>query len=206
MPKLILSRHGVTPNNEKKIWTGLDDVDMSKTGYEEVDTTATFVAKYMIDVALCSELQRSLHTAEAIKAKQRNPDIPLLSTKLLNEKDYGIYTGRGKEQVRAEVGEEMFALIRRSWDYQIEGGQSLAQVHGQVVVVHYGVVVPLLEANKTISVSSHNNTLRAYVKELEDIPTEEAHLIELGTAETRVYDYVGGTFNLVDQLVVGDVH
>ena len=206
MPKLILARHGATPYNEMGRWTGLTDIDLSPLGFEEAGLSAAFLAGYTIDVALCSSLKRARHTAETILKHQATPHVPLLSTNLLDEKNYGVFTGKDKQQVRAQVGDDVFALIRRSWDHRIDSGESLQDVHSRIMPLHEGVVVPLLEAEKTVLVTSHNNTLRAYVKEVECIPIQETPSIELGTAEVRVYNYHAGAFELEHRHAVGAVH
>lgn len=206
MPKLILSRHGVTPYNEQGLWTGQTDIDMSPKGYKEVEEGAKIVAKYRIDVALTSALIRGRNTAKIMLDRQNRRDIPLLETPLLNEKDYGVFTGKNKHEVRAEVGDETFMRIRRSWDYVIEGGESLKGVHARVMPLHHGVVVPILESGRTVYISAHNNTLRALVKELESIPDDKASGIELGTAEIRIYDFKDGNFVLEEKHAIGDVH
>jgi len=206
MAKLILARHGVTPYNEEGLWTGITDVDMSPKGYEEVEKGAGIIARYHIDIALTSTLVRGRNTAKITLAQQKKHDIPLLETPLLNEKDYGVFTGKNKHRVRAEVGDETFMQIRRSWDYKIEGGESLRDVHARVMLLHREVVLPILKSGRTVYISAHNNTLRALVKDLEDIPDKEASGIELGTAEVRIYDFSDGNFVLEEKHAIGDVH
>ncbi|TXG76091.1 histidine phosphatase family protein [Patescibacteria group bacterium] len=206
MSKLILARHGATPYNAQGLWTGHIDVDMSEAGYDEVRQSAEFLASTGIDAAFCSTLWRARNTAAVILSHQERPNIPLLSTELLDEKNYGVFTGRNKHEVQAEVGDDAFMLIRRSWDYEIEGGESLQAVHERVTSLHHGVIAPLLEAGQTVLVASHNKTLRAYVKEVEEIPVSDTPAIELGTAEVRVYGYSAGAFELESRQVVGSVH
>ncbi len=206
MSKLIIARHGVTPYNEAGIWTGLTDIDMSKLGYQEAGQGATILAKYKIDVALSSALIRAQNTAKIIISKQHGKNIPLLITDFLNEKDYGIFTDKNKQQIKSEVGEKVFDQIRRGWDYEIKDGESLKDVYTRVLAVHQRLVLPILENGGNVLVSSHNNTLRAYVKELESIPDDQASAIELGTAEIRVYDFSQGTFVCEEKHAIGAVH
>lgn len=209
MSKLILARHGESLWNREGLWTGLTDVELSNLGHEEAAQAGTFLADMPIDRAFASMLRRARQTVGGILRLQ--PDgarIPVFRDPALNEKDYGIYTGKSKAQVRQEVGDEVFQLIRRSWDYEIEGGESLSQVHARVVPFHVGSVVPCLERGETVLVGSHNNTLRAYVKELEGIPEDEVGGIELGTAEVRIYEFDPSTLAIsgVTSHRFGDVH
>lgn len=206
MSKLIIARHGATSYNEAGLWTGLTDIDMSEAGYEDVEKGAEIVAKYTVGVALSSVLMRARNTAKVALAHQNNNNVPLIETPLLNEKDYGVFTGKSKEEVRASVGQEVFMQIRRSWDYPIEDGESLKDVHSRIMPIHKRVVIPILESGQTVYIASHNNTLRAMVKELEGIPDDRASGIELGTAEVRVYDYDGGGFICDAVHTIGAVH
>lgn len=209
MPTLILARHGESLWNREGLWTGLTDIELSEVGHEEAAHAGAFLANTPIDRAFVSELSRARQTIEAILQFQQNTkDIPVVEDPALNEKDYGIYTGKNKAHVRQEVGEEVFGLIRRSWDYQIEGGQSLRQVHAAVASFHINTVVPCLERGETILVGSHNNTLRAYVKELESIPEANVSDIELGTAEVRIYEFDASTLAVagITSRRFGDVH
>jgi len=46
-------------------------------------------------------------------------NIETKSHKALNERDYGIYTGKNKWEVKELVGEEKFQNLRRGWDVAI---------------------------------------------------------------------------------------
>ncbi len=208
MPKLILARHGVTSYNEQGIWTGLTDVDMSEKGYEEVQRSAEIVARFAIDVAFTSRLQRARSTAQVVISSQSEDGkhILLLETAALNEKDYGKFTGQNKQAVRDRVPEEVYLGIRRSWDASIPTVETLKMIHARVMPLHYGVVIPTLDSGRNVFVASHNNTLRAYVKELEHIPPDNIASLELGTAEIRIYDYQAPDFNLIEKHSIGEVH
>lgn len=134
--------------------------------------------------------------------------IPVVETPALNERDYGVFTGMSKQQVKAELGEEEFFLIRRGWDHPIENGETLKRVHDdRIVPFHLESVLPALQQGSTTLVVSSNNPLRAYVKYIEGISDEEVGTIELGTAEVRIYDY-GVEQGLLLEAVhkIGDVH
>jgi len=186
MSKLILARHGQSEWNKLGKWTGLTDV-----GRHEAQRAGLNLASIAIDAVYTSPLKRCLSTVHEILGIRENNgvgDIPVIKSEAITEKNYGVLTGKNKFEVRDEVGEEEFMRIRRSWDYQIEDGESLKQVHARVAPFHHGTIMPRILGGENILVVSHNNTLRAYVKEIEDIPEDMVGLIELGTAEMRSYD------------------
>ncbi|HVA11096.1 MAG TPA: 2,3-bisphosphoglycerate-dependent phosphoglycerate mutase [Candidatus Dormibacteraeota bacterium] len=207
MAKLIIGRHGETEYNRKGLWTGLTQVDLTERGQEEADIAGRILAPLAIDVAFVSKLRRTTQTAERI-LKQQTGTVPVISTAALNERNYGIYTGKSKQQVLSEVGEDEFLRIRRSWDGEIEGGETLQDVHNnRIAPFHRDIVLPRVLAGENVLVVSSNNPLRAYVKEVEEVPIDQVAGIELGTAELRVYDFDNiGTNDWVTVHKVGDVH
>ncbi len=209
MSTLILARHGQTPWNREGLWTGRTDVGLSDLGHQEAAQAGEYLADIPIDRAFASMLRRSRQTVGGILRFQVDgARIPIFRDPALDEKDYGIYTGRSKAEVREELGDEAFQLIRRSWDHEIEDGESLREVHDRVVAFHIGSVVPCLQRGETVLVGSHNNTLRAYVKELEGIPEANVGAIEMGTAEVRIYDLDPGSLAVtgITSQRFGDVH
>lgn len=206
MGTLILGRHGETAYNKAGLWTGLTEVDLTDKGREEADIAGGILAPLTIDIAFISELGRTAQTVERILSQQAG-DVPVTSTAALNERNYGIYTGQNKKQVLEDKGEEEFLRIRRSWDGDIEGGETLQDVHRRIVPFHTGIVMPRIMSGETVLVISSNNPLRGYVKELEQVPIDEVPNIELGTAELRVYDF-DGAGEITGKVIhkVGDVH
>ncbi len=206
----MLGRHGQSRWNIKGWWTGLTDIGLTDLGREEARASGEFLAKFAIDAMFTSKLRRAENTALGILAVRQDQGLQVpsmvVAAEELNERNYGVFTGKSKQQVRQEVGDDTFQRIRRSWDYQIEGGESLKDVHGRVMPYVNEVIIPRLEHGENVLVVSHNNTLRAVVKDIECIPDEAAAGIELATAEVRVYDYSEGRFTLEETHAGGGVH
>jgi 2,3-bisphosphoglycerate-dependent phosphoglycerate mutase len=211
MSKLILGRHGETIFNAEGRWTGHTDVLLTERGREESREAGRYIAERVdvINAVHYSMLRRTFTSAMAMLGEIACcPDIDIQAHAALNERDYGIYTGQRKQDIREQYGQEEFMRIRRGWDHPIPGGESLKDVSEQrIVPFHENIIVPDLSAGKNSLVVSSNNPLRAYVKYLEAIPDNEAPGIELGTAEVRIYDF-DEELNIVGQTshVIGDVH
>jgi|GEM_PF-746307 len=211
MSKLILARHGETSFNAEGRWTGLTDVPLTERGRDEARRAGRYIAGQVdeINVAHYSMLRRTYATTIAILGEVACcPNIDIQAHAALNERNYGIYTGEQKHDVRERYGDEEFLRIRRAWDYPIPGGESLKDVsERRIVPLHQNIIAPDLMAGKNSLVVSSNNPLRAYVKYLDAIPDSEVLGIELGTAEVRIYDF-DDNLNIVSQTshVIGDVH
>lgn len=187
MAKLILVRHGESEWNLKGLWTGWTDVPLTEKGRDEAYHAGEGLKKTTIDLAFTSKLTRAIQTLEVIK-KVLDISVPTTEAEELNERSYGIYTGKNKWEVQKEVGDEKFTLIRRSWDYPIPEGESLKQVYDRVLPYYLQTIEPELKKGKNIIIAAHGNSLRALIKKLENISDENIPHLELATGEAYVYE------------------
>jgi 2,3-bisphosphoglycerate-dependent phosphoglycerate mutase len=188
MAKLILVRHSKSEWNELGKWTGWTDVDLNEQGRADAKTTAEALKDIQIDQAFVSKLKRAQQTLEIILNEIGQTDVPTLQTAALNERDYGIYTGKNKWEVKEEVGEEEFQNIRRGWEHPIPEGETMKKVYERVVPFYENEVLPLLKAGKNVILAAHGNSLRALVKYLEDLSIDDLMALEFGIGEAYVYE------------------
>ena len=188
MAKLILVRHSKSEWNELGKWTGWTDVDLNEQGRADAKTTAEALKDNQIDQAFVSKLKRAQQTLEIILNEIGQTDVPTVQTEALNERDYGIYTGKNKWEVKEEVGEEEFQNIRRGWEHPIPEGETMKKVYERVVPFYENEVLPLLKEGKNVILAAHGNSLRALVKYLEDLSVEELMALEFGIGEAYVYE------------------
>lgn len=87
---LILTRHGETIENRQNILVGQMPGTLSDTGIMQAHKLSELIEGKNIDIIICSDLKRSYDTADIV-AKKHN--IRVISTPLLREMDWGIYTG-----------------------------------------------------------------------------------------------------------------
>lgn len=187
MAYLILVRHGESEWNAKGLWTGWTDIGLSEKGKEQARLAGEKMKGLQIDFAYTSLLIRAKQTLNEIKSVL-GIDIPTFDNKALNERDYGIYTGKDKWEIRKEVGDEQFLKIRRSFDYQIPKGESLKQVYGRVIPYYQQEILPKLKDGKNILVAAHGNSLRALTKYLENISDENISKLEIEVSEVDVFE------------------
>jgi 2,3-bisphosphoglycerate-dependent phosphoglycerate mutase len=186
MANLILVRHGESEWNKEGLWTGLTDIGLSEKGKEEARKAGEKLKGVNNDFAFTSVLLRAKQTLDEIK-NTLGIDVPTFENKALNERDYGIYTGKNKWEIKKEVGDEQFKKIRRSWDFPLENGESLKNVYDRVIPYYQAEILPKLKEGKNILISAHGNSLRALIKYLENISDNEISNLELATGEVYVY-------------------
>lgn len=179
---LVLVRHGESEWNAKNVWTGLTDIGLTQKGRDEATKAGEALKDISFDVAFTSPLSRAKETLKIIRSNLFTKESPAL-----NERDYGIYTGKNKLEIKQALGEEEFLKLRRGWDYPIPNGESLKQVYARVVPYYENEILPLLKAGKNVLVSAHGNSLRALIKYLDNISDEDIANVELATGEIVVY-------------------
>lgn len=187
MANLILVRHGESEWNEKGLWTGLTDIGLSKKGKEESRNAGEKLKSIPPDLAYTSVLLRAKQTLDEIKTIL-NLDLPTKESAALNERDYGIFTGKNKWEIEKEVGEDKFQSIRRGWNTPIKNGETLKDVYNRVVPYYQNEILPKLKEGKNVLIVAHGNSLRALVKYLENISDHDVENLELATGEIYIYE------------------
>ena len=116
---LVLLRHGESDWNEKNLFTGWVDVDLTDKGEAEARRGGELLRRARPAARrACTPrvLRRAIRTAElALDAADRHW-IPVRRSWRLNERHYGALQGKDKKQTLDEYGEEQFMLWRRSYD------------------------------------------------------------------------------------------
>lgn len=186
MATLVLVRHGKSEWNEKGLWTGWRDIPLAPIGHEEAKRTGEALKGLRFDFAYTSALTRAQQTLDDILAVL-NQTPPVTKDKALSERDYGDYTEKNKWDIQKEVGEEEFQKIRRSWDYPPPNGESLKMVYERVLPYYTSEIEPKLKEGKNVIIAAHGNSLRALVKNIENISDDDIANLEIGTGEAYIY-------------------
>jgi 2,3-bisphosphoglycerate-dependent phosphoglycerate mutase len=187
MAHLILVRHTKSEWNKLGLWTGWTDVSLAEEGRVQAKTTAENVRDLVIDHAYTSTLKRVKETWDIVQ-KTLGWDIPTSENAALNERHYGIYTGKNKWEIQKQVGEEEFKKIRRSWNHPIPEGETLEDVYNRIVPFYEKEILPQLMMGKNVALIASGNSLRALVKRLEQLSEEDVLDLEFGIGEVYVYD------------------
>lgn len=184
---LILVRHGLSEWNKLGLWTGWTDIPLAEEGVEEARRVASQLKEVALYSVHSSRLTRSKQTLSIILENISPQDLLVIKrSEAIKERNYGIYAGKNKWQVRDELGEEEFIKLRRSWDHPVPEGESFKQVYERTTPYLQNDVFEDLKMGHVL-ISSHSNPLRAIVAYLENIPPEEVSEIEVGTGEAHIY-------------------
>lgn len=187
---LVLVRHGQSEWNEKNLFTGWADVDLTERGIEEAHKAAQALKErgLKFDEAFTSDLIRAQHTLDIILEDLGQTEIPVTRDKALNERDYGNLVGMNKDEARQRWGEEQVHIWRRSYDVRPPGGESLKDTAERAVPYFEKHILPKVEAGENVLVSAHGNSLRAIIMWLEKLSPEEVLKLELETGVPILYE------------------
>ena len=100
MTTIILVRHGETIDNARQIMQGQTQGELNEKGREQARQVAERLLVEPVDAVVASDLNRAIQTAEIIAAPH---GLPVRTTKLLRERDWGSFTGRFIPDLRGET-------------------------------------------------------------------------------------------------------
>lgn len=189
MAKLFLVRHGKSTWNDLGLWTGHTDVDLTPEGEEEARKAGHALRGERIHRAYVSPLKRTRQTLHHMQQVLTLPELDIQEHHALMERHYGIHTGKNKWQVKDEIGEEAFHMIRRGWDTPIPGGETLKDVYTRVTPYYEQYIKTDLINSRNVLIVAHGNSLRALVKHLEDLDEHAIMSIEIATGEVHCYSF-----------------
>ena len=183
--KLVLVRHGQSEWNEKNLFTGWRDPELTQKGAQEARNAGRELLgqEYVFDVMYTSALRRAQETGRIILEEMGLTDIVTVRDQRLNERDYGDLSGLNKDDARERWGDDQVHVWRRSYDTPPPGGESLKDTANRVLPYFEEVILPNLVAGKNILVAAHGNSLRALIMKIESISPLEIVKLEIDTGK-----------------------
>lgn len=196
---LVLVRHGQSEWNEKNLFTGWKNPTLTEQGIEEARKAGSKIKSINLDFDLhfTSELLRAQITGEIIQ-REIDQEIKTIKNIALNERDYGDLSGLNKDEARKKWGEKQVHLWRRSYDTPPPGGESLKDTSDRVIPYFKKTIKPELEMKKNILITAHGNSLRALIKNIEDITATDIVKLEIATGEPIIYSFSDNKFKKLD--------
>ena len=182
---LVLVRHGQSEWNEKNLFTGWRDPELTQKGAQEARNAGRELLgqEYVFDVMYTSALRRAQETGRIILEEMGLTDIVTVRDQRLNERDYGDLSGLNKDDARERWGEDQVHVWRRSYDTPPPGGESLKDTANRVLPYFEEIILPNLVAGKNILVAAHGNSLRALIMKIDSISPLEIVKLEIETGK-----------------------
>ena len=215
MHKVVLLRHGESTWNKENRFTGWHDVDLTERGRDEAREAGRLLKEggYVFDVAFTSVLKRAIKTLGIALDTLDQLWIPVIKSWKLNERSYGALQGLNKAETAAKHGEAQTKIWRRSFDIpppaltldderhpshdprykDLKPGdlpltESLKDTIARFMPYWHEAIAPTIASGKRVIIAAHGNSLRALVKDLDNIPETEIVELNIPTGIPLVYE------------------
>ena len=215
MHKVVLLRHGESTWNKENRFTGWHDVDLTERGRDEAREAGRLLKEggYVFDVAFTSVLKRAIKTLGIALDTLDQLWIPVTKSWKLNERSYGALQGLNKAETAAKHGEAQTKIWRRSFDIpppaltvdderhpshdprykDLKPGdlpltESLKDTIARFMPYWHETIAPTIASGKRVVIAAHGNSLRALVKDLDNIPEAEIVELNIPTGIPLVYE------------------
>jgi len=212
---LVLLRHGRSDWNDRNLFTGWVDVDLSERGVEEARRAGELMLDSGLrpDVVHTSVLVRATRTAWLALDVMGMTWLPVHRSWRLNERHYGALQGKDKKATAELFGADQVKVWRRSYDVRppyIEPGsefdvsddpryrelaphvipraECLKDTLERTLPYWEDAIVPDLRAGRVVLVSAHGNSLRALAKHLDGISDDAITELNIPTGNPLVYE------------------
>jgi len=230
MGKLVLLRHGQSAWNLENRFTGWTDVDLSDHGMTEAHNAGRLLRAegYQFDEAFTSVLKRAIRTLWIVLDELDLMWIPVHRSWRLNERHYGALQGLNKQDTVEKYGQEHVQTWRRSFeirppaleetdsrhprfdlryfalkDEELPSTECLKDTLIRVLPYWHEKIEPALKDGKKIIVAAHGNSLRALVKYLDNMSSDEIVGIDIPTGFPLVYE-LDENLNVIQHYYLGD--
>lgn len=212
---LVLVRHGESTWNRENRFTGWVDVPLSEQGLSEAKAGGVLLreAGFDFDVAYTSTLKRAIKTLWLVLEEMDLMYIPIVNSWRLNERHYGSLQGLNKQETVDKHGKDQVLIWRRSYDIpppacdednehypgsdprytnvdksDLPVSESLKLTEDRFMVDWENVIGPEIKSGKKLLIAAHGNTLRALVKHLDGISSEDITGLNIPTGVPLVYE------------------
>ena len=175
MPTLYFVRHGKTTMNEKGLWSGNIDCDLTKEGINQILESFSNYSSSDFDVYFCSPLKRTKQTLNLIVGEQ----TPIIDERII-ERNFGDWEGKPYSIIDKETTE----LYIQGF-VQPPNGETYQEVKERVI----SFVTDLFTKydNERILIVSHATILRMirdiFLPEMEKKPIKNSQLLTVGNKE-----------------------
>ncbi|UJR16740.1 hypothetical protein I4U23_003640 [Adineta vaga] len=213
--KLVLVRHGESEWNEKNLFCGWYDADVSEKGVEESKQASKWLKEggFTFDIAYTSVLKRAIKSLYIIQEELDLHWIPVYRHWRLNERVYGDLQGKDKIETAAKYGKDQVKIWRRAYDippppldessefnpkndpkYQnidkhlIPLTECLKDTVIRVLPYWHDTIVPSIRSGQKVLICVHGTALRALIKYLDKVSDEKISEINVPTGIPLVYE------------------
>lgn len=213
--KLIVLRHGESKWNHENKFCGWIDIPLSEKGENEARHAGDLILSAGInpDIMYTLMLQRSIKTGELILETIHRMWIPHIKTWRLNERHYGLFQGRDKNEVYEEYGKDKFQYYRRNYhavppQLNVDDDESIDEKYsdlardeiptGESLELTMKRLIPFVESQivqgnmlhekKTVLIVTHGSIVRSLIKHFDNVSDDAISKINAPTGVPLVFE------------------
>ncbi|MEB0134386.1 histidine phosphatase family protein [Actimicrobium sp. CCC2.4] len=124
MTELLLIRHGETDWNAERRLQGFLDIGLNDRGRQQAAALAQTLRNELIDAVIASDLQRAVHTAQALALPR---GLTVLTDATLRERCYGAFEGLRYDEIVDHFPQAHASWMAREIDARFPPGQQIAE-------------------------------------------------------------------------------
>jgi broad specificity phosphatase PhoE len=180
--RVYFIRHGESTSNERNIFAGVLDVDLTSFGRLQARRAGVDLKKKgtKFDAVYVSHMRRARQTCEIALAESqalKSQNTPVEIDHRISEKSFGIFAGRNLNLLRLALGYEGFEEMLHSHNEAPPAGEKIAEVYSRAARFYEDKIVPHLERGETVLVVCHQYVLEPLALYLSGLPpTAYKHL------------------------------
>ncbi len=169
MTRLFLVRHGETDWNVEGRWQGQADVPLNARGRQQALEVAQRLAEEGLQAIYSSDLQRALHTAQALADLT---GLPVRADPRLREIHQGEWQGLLEAEIRARYAERFSQRLQDPLSVAPPGGETVQQVRQRALSALAEIVSR--HSQERVAVVAHGFILAVMRTHLEKRPIRQA--------------------------------
>lgn len=133
MGLIYLIRHASTEWNEKQLWQGVVDTELSGNGIKQAES----IAKYFIDndikidIMFSSPMKRAIQTAQIIASNVGFPIEQIETDQRLRECEIVLWNGKNMDEIKNDCFDE-FLTWQNNLHSSVRGAEPLGSVQENV--------------------------------------------------------------------------
>jgi len=183
-PSLLVFRHSETFDNQRGVFSGWRDSNLTVKGFSQAKEIAKQLEQYKIDYAFTSHLKRARKTLEI--ALQKHSSAQTFIDDRLIERCYGLLQGKKKKDIEQE-NPDYYSQIHRGYNATPPQGESLIMVERRVTSFIEQLMVWLKQNAGNVAISCHSNSIRPIRRIFENLTVEQ--MLKLESSQDLVWIY-----------------
>lgn len=181
--RLYLVRHGELTTSREWRFVGHSDVEMTEEGVAQIRRLAARLQRENIDIILCSDLNRTVHSARVIADVL---GLQPFADPCFRELHLGTWEGLTRDEIVQRFPCEFEKRSRDIATYRIDGGESFEDLHRRVIARLSDVLRD--HRGKKILLVAHGGVNRVII----------CHALGLALSNLIRIDQAYGCLNIID--------